>query len=96
MFMPAISGPSITFSGRSTVSRTASVSASMNSVMPCTSAWESRFSTGHSRQARSCSLVCFSLPRNFSASASSRSDAPGSRLRMTSSQIWRSSGSMSS
>ena len=39
MFMPAISGPSITFSGRSTVSRTASVSSSMYSVMPCTSAW---------------------------------------------------------
>src|SRR5450432_1508321 len=65
MFMPAISGPSITLSGRSTVSRTASVSCSMNSVMPCTSAWDSRFSTGHSRQARSCSLVCFSLPKFF-------------------------------
>ena len=39
MFMPAISGPSITLSGRSTVFRAASVSSSMNSVMPCTSAW---------------------------------------------------------
>ena len=55
-FMPAISGPSMTCSGRSASSRASSVSASMNSVMPLTSAWLMRCSTGHSRQARSRSL----------------------------------------
>ncbi len=59
-FMPAISGPSMTCSGRSAFSRASSVSASMNSVMPLTSAWLMRCSTGHSRQARSRSLA--SLP----------------------------------
>jgi hypothetical protein len=38
-FMPAISGPSMTCSGRSACCRASSVSASMNSVMPLTSAW---------------------------------------------------------
>ena len=43
--------------------------------MPCTSACDSRFSTGHSRQARSASFAPCPAPRNFWASASSRSAA---------------------
>ena len=38
-FMPSISGPSMTSSGRAAARRASSVSASMNSVMPCTRAW---------------------------------------------------------
>ena len=60
MFMPAISGPSITSSGRLAASRASSVSASMKSVMPLTSACAMRLSTGCSRQARSCAFA--SLP----------------------------------
>ena len=52
-FMPSISGPSITSSGRAAVCRASSVSASMKSTMPCTSACASRSATGASRQARS-------------------------------------------
>src|SRR5262245_63809217 len=60
--MPSISGPSITCSGRSALRRASSTSPSMKSVMPCTSACDSRSSTGRSRQARSASF--FSLPRS--------------------------------
>jgi hypothetical protein len=53
-FMPSISGPSMTSSGRppSARARASSVSASMKSVMPLTSACSERSSTGPSRQAR--------------------------------------------
>ena len=48
--MPSISGPSITSSGRASACRASSVSSSMKSTMPWTSACESRSSTGASRQ----------------------------------------------
>ena len=52
-FMPAISGPSITSSGRAEAAwRASSVSASTKSVMPLTSACSSRLATGASRQAQ--------------------------------------------
>ena len=44
--MPAMSGPSITSSGRLLFCRASSVSASMKSTMPFTSACERRSSTG--------------------------------------------------
>ncbi len=44
--MPAISGPSMTCSGFSACWRASSVSISMNSVMPCTSACFNRSTTG--------------------------------------------------
>ncbi len=56
-FMPAISGPSMTCSGRSAFWRASSVSASIYSVMPLTSACSRRFSTVHSRQERSCAFA---------------------------------------
>ena len=59
-FMPSISGPSITASGRGAFLRASSTSSAMKSVMPWTSACARRFSTGHSRQERSASF--FSLP----------------------------------
>ena len=45
-FMPSISGPSITSSGRPSFWRASSASASMKSTTPCTSACERRCSTG--------------------------------------------------
>ncbi len=44
--MPSISGPSITSSGRFAFGRASSVSSVMKSVMPCTSACDSRLPTG--------------------------------------------------
>ena len=53
-FMPAISGPSITWIGpRAACCRASSVSSMMKVVMPLTSACDSRASTVPSRQARS-------------------------------------------
>ena len=52
-FMPAISGPSMTSSGRAAARRASSVSSTMKASMPATRAWVSRSSTGRSRQARS-------------------------------------------
>ena len=56
MFMPSISGPSITLIGRppacSIFARTSSVSSTMKFVMPCTSACERRSSTGWLRHSR--------------------------------------------
>ena len=96
-FMPAISGPSITSSGLLAALRAASVSASMYSLMPCTSACVSRSSTGASRQARSFSFDFGPpSPLYLPATSSSRSVASGRRLRITSSHSSRSSGSMSS
>ncbi len=64
IFMPSISGPSMTSSGRPSFCRASSASASMKSTMPCTRAWARRFSTVSSRQARSSS---FFLPLPFTA-----------------------------
>ncbi len=91
-FMPSISGPSITCKGRSAASRASSVSASMNSVMPCTSACASRFSTGQFRHSRSAAFTSF-WPLKRPAMASSRSAASDLRLSTTSSQASRSSAS---
>ena len=52
-FIPAISGPSMTSSGRAAASRASSVSSTMYASMPATRAWVRRSSTGPSRQARS-------------------------------------------
>ena len=54
-FMPSISGPSITSSGRPYFTRASSASCSMKSTMPCTSACDSRDSTEPSRHFRSAS-----------------------------------------
>jgi glycosyltransferase involved in cell wall biosynthesis len=50
-FMPSMSGPSITSSGRSAARRASSVSSTMNASMPSTSACVNRSCTGFSRQA---------------------------------------------
>ena len=61
MFMPAISGPSITCNGRPPSARTrcqqASVSSTMKSLMPCTSACDRRSSTPAWRHASLRALV---------------------------------------
>jgi len=95
-FMPSISGPSITSSGRAHSRRASSVSASTHASMPCTSACESLSRTGSSRHARFSAGAApfFALKR--SAIASSRSVASGRRLSTTSSTRSRSSGSRSS
>jgi len=51
--MPDMSGPSITSSGFSARCRASSVSSSMKSTTPWTSAYSMRFSTGASRHVRS-------------------------------------------
>ncbi len=61
-FMPSISGPSMTSSGRPSSRRAASVSSRMNSSMPLTSACSRRLRTGHSRQARSSARFCPASP----------------------------------
>ena len=53
MFMPAISGPSITSSGRVAACRASSVSSTIQASMPSTRAWVRRSFTGSSRHARS-------------------------------------------
>ena len=52
MFMPSMSGPSITSSGRGDSWRASSASVSANVSIPCTSAWARRSRTGSERQAR--------------------------------------------
>ena len=73
-FMPSISGPSITSSGRGYCCRASSTSASMKSVMPWTSACDSRSWTGADRQARSCSRFV-PPPLTVAANSTSRSVA---------------------
>ncbi len=59
-FIPAINGPSITFSGRGYWRRASSVSASMCATMPLTNAWDRRSSTVPLRQSSFSSTVFFS------------------------------------
>ncbi len=66
MLIPAISGPSMTWSGLANFCRASSVSASMKSTIPLTSACERRSSTGPSRQASSFTAA---LPFAFTVSA---------------------------
>ena len=94
-FMPAISGPSITWIGRAYCRRASSVSSTMCVVMPFTSAWASRSSTVPARHARS-SAAALPCPFTVSAKVTRRSVASGRRLRTTSSTRSRSSGSSSS
>ena len=82
--MPAMSGPSITSSGRLLFCRASSVSASMKSTIPFTSACERRSSTGACRHA-SFSIGVFSLALTLSAKSTSRSVASSRRLSSTSS-----------
>ena len=96
-FMPAISGPSMTCSGRSAAERAPPrCRPSMNSVMPLTSACSSRFSTGQSRQARSRSRA--SRPAGALEALGEVQQPlgarPARRLSTTSSQASRSSGSI--
>ncbi len=83
-FMPSISGPSITWIGRSAFCRASSVSSTIQVEIPCTSACASRSSTGRFRHERSSSTL---LPPLFTVSANftSRSVASLRRLRITSS-----------
>ncbi len=74
--MPAINGPSMTCSGRSAASRASSVSSTIQSLMPSTSACVSRSFTGASRQERSRS-VPVAVDLAWSAISSSRSVASG-------------------
>ena len=60
IFMPSISGPSITSSGRLYFWRASSVSASTCATMPFTSAWDRRSSTLPLRQSLASSAVFFS------------------------------------
>ena len=98
MFMPSISGPSITLIGRppaaSIAARASSVSSTMKLVMPCTSAWARRFSTGWLRHSRFSSFLAAPV-LNLSATSSSRSVESSRRFRITSSTRSRSSGSRS-
>ncbi|MCY1239736.1 hypothetical protein D9M72_525460 [compost metagenome] len=101
MFMPSISGPSITSIGRppraSTCWRTSSVSSTMKVVMPCTRACARRSPTGTGcsgvpRQARFSSFFA-PPPLKRSAISSRRSVESSRRFRTTSSTRSRSSGS---
>ena len=99
-FIPSINGPSMTCSGRSAAWRASSVSASIQSVMPCTSACSMRLATGASRQLRSMTRSAALSPLYFGASSTSRSVfdtlVRGGRFRITSSTASLSSASMSS
>ncbi len=94
-FMPAISGPSITWIGYANFCRASSVSSMIHVVMPLTSACERRASTVPSRQDRS-SVTCLPCDLNDSARLTRRSVASGRRLSTTSSTRSRSSGGISS
>ncbi|EWS64148.1 hypothetical protein Y695_02613 [Hydrogenophaga sp. T4] len=98
-FMPSISGPSITLSGRPpsrSISRhISSVSSLMNSFMPRTSAWARRSRIGSARHSFFL-LSSLAAPLAFSATSTSRSPASGRRFKTTSSTRSRSSGSSSS
>ncbi len=87
-FMPSISGPSITWIGRSAFWRASSVSSTIQVEMPCTSACERRASTVPLRHERSSSTR---LPPALTVSANftSRSVASLRRLRTTSSTCSR-------
>ena len=98
MFIPSINGPSMTSNGRGYCCLASSVSASMYSVMPLISACFRRSSTGLLRQASSLSCT---LPLALTVSANwiSFSVAWLSSLfllRITSSQRFLSTGSISS
>ena len=97
--MPAISGPSITCSGRPPSAemrcQQASVSSVMKSVMPCTRAWLRRSSTVALRQARR-RLSSLAAPFTFSAISSNRSVLSARRFSTTSSTRSRNSAGMSS
>ena len=97
-FIPAISGPSMTSSGRAAARRASSVSASMWSATPATRACSIRFSTGHERHSASDPPPppVRSRPAWRSATARSRSPASGRRSRITSSTAARRSGATSS
>ena len=82
--MPAISGPSITASGRPYFCSASSVSRSTNSSMPRTSACCMRSSTLPWRQASS-TTAPFSRDFTVSAKVTRRSVASGRRLSSTSS-----------
>ena len=94
IFMPSMSGPSMTSSGRAAAWRASSVSSSMKSTTPCTRAWASRSPTGASRHERSSSR-CIAPPVTVLAYSTSRSVASGRRSKRTSSTRSSSSGSMS-
>src|SRR6478735_658342 len=99
MFMPSMSGPSMTCSGRPPLASTfwyiSSVSATMWSVRPCTSACARRCSTGSARHSflRPSSLAA---PLALSAISTRRSPASGRRFSTTSSTRSRNCGSTSS
>ena len=99
VFMPSINGPSITCSGRPPLAwmacQASSVSSTIKSVIPCTSAWLKRAFTGKLRHS---SFLLSSLAAPFAVSAISnkRSAASGRRFSTTSSTRVRSSGSKSS
>src|SRR5690606_8352956 len=61
-FMPSISGPSITSSGRAACWRASSVSSTTYWSIPCTSEWVRRARTSPSRQARSSTFFSPFLP----------------------------------
>ena len=96
MFMPAINGPSITSIGRLASSLASSVSATTSASRPLTRACASRFSTGQPRHSAAILSSTGVVPLYRSARATSRSVASSRRLRITSSQASRSSGSMAS
>ncbi len=85
----------MTSSGRAATRRASSVSSTIQSEMPSTSAWVSRSSTGASRQARS-RVDPEAALRAASAISRSRSVASGRRSRTRSSTRSRSSASRSS
>ncbi len=96
-FIPAISGPSMTWIGRAYFRRASSVSSMMCDVMPFTSACERRSSTLASRHARSST---FTLPFALTVSAKVTrrsvgfSPDAGRRLSTTSSTSSRKCGSI--
>ena len=93
--IPSMSGPSITSSGRGSCCLASSVSSSMKSTIPWTSACESRSPTGASRQERSTSRFVPS-PFTVPAKVTMRSVASGRRSKTMSSTCSRRSGGMSS
>ena len=96
-FIPAISGPSMTSSGRVAWRRASSVSSAMQASIPATRAWVSRSSTGRSRQAQ---VLGGALHAALAGVPLGEFEQPlgrvGRRSRTTSSTRSRSSGSMSS
>ena len=56
-FIPSINGPSITSSGRVAIKRAASVSSTINSLMPFTNECSNRLLTGSSRHVKSALLL---------------------------------------